>query len=325
MLTKLVPADYGALGVCASGLPEDYRWTVVEVPPAFFAAYPEMAPHDFVRKSVAAQPNVVLRDEDMVSRAELESNIMYHRAREVGVPIEQVMAVMLHVDDRWQSGLSLYRERRRPFTERERELLQYLTPAIVNAVRSCELFGAARDASSALDRLLAQERASILIVTSRGVELSRTVGAAHLIEKWFAPHERRGLRLPEPLGRFLEELVRTRPPESLERRWTSRRAAATLVVDFLSLGTICEERRWILRFREELHDPPVPSAWRARLTKRQREVAAGVLRGWDNQLIATELGCAEATVKKHLQSVFQKLGVENRTALVVRAAMRNQD
>jgi DNA-binding NarL/FixJ family response regulator len=49
-------------------------------------------------------------------------------------------------------------------------------------------------------------------------------------------------------------------------------------------------------------------------------VVSAVARGWDNRLIAAELGCSEATVKKHLQKIFDKLGVQSRTALVARVA-----
>lgn len=41
-LLHLVPADFGALGISSSGRPEDYEWIVAKIPPAFFAAYPEM-------------------------------------------------------------------------------------------------------------------------------------------------------------------------------------------------------------------------------------------------------------------------------------------
>ena len=163
LLTRLVPADYGALGASFSTKPEDFEWTVAELPSAFFAAYPEMAAHDFVRSSVARRPNRVLCDQDMVSRAELEQNMMYRRAREVGAPLEQVMAVMLHVDDRWQSGLSLYRERRRPFSGAERARLQSVTPALANAVRNCHQFGRASDWGLALELLLASSGSAILL------------------------------------------------------------------------------------------------------------------------------------------------------------------
>ena len=38
LLTRLVPADYGALGVSASAKPEEFTWTVAALPAAFFAA-----------------------------------------------------------------------------------------------------------------------------------------------------------------------------------------------------------------------------------------------------------------------------------------------
>src|SRR2546426_1242072 len=87
----------------------------------------------------------------MVSRQALETNLMYRRAREVGAPLEQVMAVMLHVDGTWQSGLSLYRDQRRPFTEDERAILQDVTPMFANTVRNCRLYGGVRERLAALD------------------------------------------------------------------------------------------------------------------------------------------------------------------------------
>jgi DNA-binding CsgD family transcriptional regulator len=319
LLLELVPADYGALGISSSGRPEDYEWIVSHIPQAFFAAYPEMAAHDFVRTSVAAKLNVVLRDEEMIARPDLEANVMYRRAREVGVPLEQVMAVMLHVDDRWQSGLSLYRERRRPFSERERASLQRITPALANAVRSCHLFGAAAEWGAALDALLAVQGASIVLVAPFATEVTRTAQAAHLIETWFAPHERRAGSLPEPLIEALAQATAAGLSQGAPVQWTKSRANATLQVSFVPV-TGMGRAKWMLVLREIADASPMPPAWQARLTQREQEVVAAVMRGWDNRLIASELGCTEATVKKHLQKIFDKLGVQSRTALVARAA-----
>jgi DNA-binding NarL/FixJ family response regulator len=68
----------------------------------------------------------------------------------------------------------------------------------------------------------------------------------------------------------------------------------------------------------------IPGAWRALLTPRQQEVTAAVLRGWPNRLIASELGCAIATVKRHLQTIFDALGVQSRTSLVASAAAQQR-
>jgi DNA-binding CsgD family transcriptional regulator len=52
-----------------------------------------------------------------------------------------------------------------------------------------------------------------------------------------------------------------------------------------------------------------------KLSGREKEVADQVVQGLHNSEIARNLYISEVTVKKHLQSIFQKTGVDNRTAL----------
>jgi len=58
--------------------------------------------------------------------------------------------------------------------------------------------------------------------------------------------------------------------------------------------------------------PPTPSE---RLTRREREIVAGVAAGESNREVARRLALSEDTVKHHLTSVFDKLGVSNRAEL----------
>jgi DNA-binding CsgD family transcriptional regulator len=51
-----------------------------------------------------------------------------------------------------------------------------------------------------------------------------------------------------------------------------------------------------------------------RLTSREEEVLHWIAEGKSNWDIGRILGCAEETVKKHVQHIFRKLGVETRTA-----------
>ena len=314
LLSQLAPADYGALGVAPAAGGGEFEWTVAELPSAFFAAYAEMAPHDFVRNAVAGRPNVVLRDQDMVARTELEQNMMYRRAREVGAPIEQVMAVMLHVDHGLHSGISLYREKRKPFSSVERDRLQEVTPALANAVRNCHLFGLAADWKVALERLLADPEAAVILAAADGSEVARSEGAARVLDRWFARHERRSKRLPSALDRALTSAMNADAPAT----WHVRAAGRMLEVSLTPLTGCFGAARWMLRLRERTEATGTSGGWRTRLTQREQQVTNGVLQGWDNRLIANELGCAEATVKKHLQNVFEKLGVESRTALMAR-------
>ena len=55
----------------------------------------------------------------------------------------------------------------------------------------------------------------------------------------------------------------------------------------------------------------------ARLTARERQVAALVGNGLSNKLVARKLSVAEGTVKIHLYKIFQKLGVQGRSELPV--------
>ncbi|MGH7843641.1 MAG: helix-turn-helix transcriptional regulator [Candidatus Binatia bacterium] len=53
------------------------------------------------------------------------------------------------------------------------------------------------------------------------------------------------------------------------------------------------------------------------LTKREAEVLYWVAQGKTNVEIGTILSTRPKTVEKHLERVYQKMGVENRTAAVV--------
>ena len=55
------------------------------------------------------------------------------------------------------------------------------------------------------------------------------------------------------------------------------------------------------------------------LTRRAAETLLWLAQGKTNQDIATILGITESTVKKHVQEIFDKLGVETRGAATVRA------
>ena len=57
-----------------------------------------------------------------------------------------------------------------------------------------------------------------------------------------------------------------------------------------------------------------------RLTERERDILALLALGTPNKLIAQRLGIAEKTVKNHISSIFQSLGVTDRTQAALWAA-----
>jgi len=66
---------------------------------------------------------------------------------------------------------------------------------------------------------------------------------------------------------------------------------------------------------------PVPQT-ESTLTERELEVLQSAARGQRNKEIAYKLGITERTVKAHLQSVYQKYGVDSRAAAVAVAAQK---
>jgi DNA-binding NarL/FixJ family response regulator len=57
------------------------------------------------------------------------------------------------------------------------------------------------------------------------------------------------------------------------------------------------------------------------LSERENEVLVLVARGLSNLQVATELGISEATIKRHLANVYQKIGVNSRSEAVRMALM----
>lgn len=57
----------------------------------------------------------------------------------------------------------------------------------------------------------------------------------------------------------------------------------------------------------------------AQLTQQQYKVLYYLTEGWLNKQIAYDLNISEATVKAHMTAIFRKLGVSNRTQVVIQA------
>jgi DNA-binding NarL/FixJ family response regulator len=55
------------------------------------------------------------------------------------------------------------------------------------------------------------------------------------------------------------------------------------------------------------------------LTQQQYKVLYYLTEGWLNKQIAYDLHISEATVKAHMTAIFRKLGVTNRTQVVIQA------
>jgi DNA-binding CsgD family transcriptional regulator len=87
----------------------------------------------------------------------------------------------------------------------------------------------------------------------------------------------------------------------------------------LTVSLLRNGPRRLLVFDERQLHCPVERLMPLGLGKRESEVLSWVARGKTNDDIATILGLSVKTVKKHLERIFDKLGVDSRTAAAARA------
>jgi DNA-binding NarL/FixJ family response regulator len=88
-------------------------------------------------------------------------------------------------------------------------------------------------------------------------------------------------------------------------------------IRLVASGEIWANRRTTALALTHLTEPDRASLSDRGLTKREHQVVDGVTRGLRNKEIARQLGISEKTVKSHLGSIFQKLGLDGRFALAL--------
>jgi DNA-binding NarL/FixJ family response regulator len=215
-------------------------------------------------------------------------------------------------------GIALNRNHR-SFTERDRLLLNLAYPHLLQAYKSAEAWTRIAGELSSLKAALEQVHAPVIVLTHAGQVRAITSKAIKLIAKYFsgrlAPHD----PLPE-----------------LVRRWAKQQGTAlsdssTAIREPLVIER--EEGRLLIRLFSEqsqslllLEEHSAPeSRMGFGLTRREAEVLKWVARGKTNNYISAVLGTSPRTVQKHLEHVFEKLGVATRTAAAAKAVWMTED
>lgn len=130
------------------------------------------------------------------------------------------------------------------------------------------------------------------------------------------------------LGRGGELLFATRLAHDLMAKFALRPLSLTQGNRFEREGAALTVRRFtepgrddtLMLVLEEEHAPPGPAALCALgLTPRQAEVAYWVAQGKTNPEIALILDASPRTIDKHMERILERLGLENRGSLIVRA------
>lgn len=192
---------------------------------------------------------------------------------------------------------------RADFTAEERSLLNLLRPHLIQAYRESRLFSYLNQAAGiSNDGFIVVDRAwRIRYVNGRGLVLMKDFFGSEPLTA-----------LPDRVGAWLQEKTRSRSagePSVSDLTVGSDHRALTIQTVGNAEGT---EFRLLLRETvRQLDARPLQSLG---LTSREAEVLLWLSQGKSNSEIAIILTTKVRTIAKHLERVFAKLMVENRTA-----------
>jgi DNA-binding CsgD family transcriptional regulator len=209
-------------------------------------------------------------------------------------------------------GICLYRHRR-DFSNRDRLLLTLLHPHILQAGRNANWVTQTLDDLRMLERGIERLEQGLIALSSEATVRLATKQARKWLRAYFPGPPPGAGRLPDPLRRWVLQEIR-RPDESamvpsphhtLTVEGTRARLVVRLVADREGPLIVLHEQR-----------PGATSRYLGSLglSPRETEVLTWVTVGKTNPEIAVILGLSPRTVQTHLERIFEKLGVENRTA-----------
>jgi DNA-binding CsgD family transcriptional regulator len=205
----------------------------------------------------------------------------------------------------------LFDDSRHDFGERERTLLNLLAPHLIQLHHAAAMRRHAEVAWTLVQTGVQLEQQGVLVVDAHGAVQLASDRARHLLAGYFSDWT--GTRLPSALVEWLHGLKAARAAVATATTFTVNRPTGTLFVE-----SVHHRADGILLIHERAAGEP-----RETLTPREREVIALVGDGMHNSEIAETLWVSPGTVRKHLENIYDKLGVHTRTAAV--AQVRRSD
>jgi len=151
----------------------------------------------------------------------------------------------------------------------------------------------------------------LLAVNSRGKIMWATPQAQKLLSDTLSPDSDDDVVLPDPIPQWLDQ-ARKGKPGSKAAIMAALPGDEQLRLQYMGkLGA----NEFLLRLaRDSGTETPAEFSSELGLTTREGEVLSWLSKGKTNRDIAQILGLSPRTVDKHLEQIYSKLGVENRTA-----------
>ncbi len=283
------------------GDPEEYF-------PQFMAHISEHPTCNYAARTGDTSP---LKISDFLSQSEFQKTGLYNEFYRI-FGVRYQIAFFFEYSPEFHIAIALKRQRR-DFTEAERIVLRRLSPHFNQAWHNSRLLYATQQTLGEVSSAISGMGHGITLLDRSGEVQWMTEHAQRWLVQYFPGHT--GNRLPERVrdwsteyGRQSREEFFNRPPQPLEIRREGRR----LIIRRLP----GDEGGTRLLFTEKIDGRSPLDASGFGLTRRESEVLHWLCEGKSNAEIGIILGRSSNTMRKHMEHIFAKLGVENRAAAV---------
>lgn len=275
-----------------------------------------MHEHPLIKHHQKTRDNRALRISDFLSQRQFHRLGLYNEFYRP-LSVEDQMAFALPTPPPHIIGIALNRSRRN-FSERDRLLLNLLRPHLIQAYRNAEAVTQMQQELALLRQAVDKLDRGVITLTWDGRVRMATSLAQKWVRDYFGNRSVRANRLPESVQRWVRHqaaLLEVKddvppPPKPLVVEREGKRLVVRLVSDLDQSLLLLEEQH------TNIHPASLEPLG---ISQRQAEVLVWVAQGKTNAEIATILSMSHRTVQKHLERIYQKLGVETRTAAAMRA------
>lgn len=207
---------------------------------------------------------------------------------------------------------------KKDFSEHDQALLSLLAPHLTNALCNAQAFERARQNEERLMLIVESMSNGVIALDREGKVQFISEHSRKLLEKYFNQEKINDKTLPNDLRLWIlksafsennEQVIVPTQPFVVERENSVLRIS-------LMFNSSTNEKTLILEEKPIL-SPSVLTV--LGLTKREAEILFFITKGKTDKEIALLCRISQHTVQKHTQHIYQKLGVETRTAAMLRA------
>ena len=184
----------------------------------------------------------------------------------------------------------IFTRSRGEFGERDRLVLDLLQPHLQQRLDRVQAAAEAAEALASLEERQADDPRHIVLCTGDGVIEYASPQSRRLLESYIRC----------AAGRVPEHVL-----AALRETWAGRRPRARRAATHAAGRALRRVARLLLGEEDMRLD---------RLTPRQRTILERIAQGETDAQIAAAIGIAAATVNKHLEQIYRRLGVHTRTA-----------